>query len=121
MRLFGTKNIESNSQSTKDLKGNSRSQEKRLTKYISSRYIKENFFFFVGCICAILAESNPICVIIIYSTLLLSAAEVICVFFSQIWIIYIIHVLKALGNYANILIAILCCGDWIDFIIEVGH
>eukprot|EP00826_Nyctotherus_ovalis_P040547 TRINITY_DN4007_c0_g2_i3.p1 TRINITY_DN4007_c0_g2~~TRINITY_DN4007_c0_g2_i3.p1 ORF type:complete len:125 (+),score=42.22 TRINITY_DN4007_c0_g2_i3:401-775(+) len=78
----------------------------RLTKLEKGHYIKGNVFFFVGCMCAILAESKGYCVFFIYLVLLLKVVELAGHLFGFLWVSYIGHALVALVNYINIFVAI---------------
>ena len=82
-------------------------KETRLTKLEKGHYIKGNLFFFVGCLCAILAGSKGYCVFLIYLVLLFKAVELGGHLFGFLWISYLCHSLVVVVNYINIFVAII--------------
>ena len=80
--------------------------ETKYTKFIKGHYLKNNFFFFVGCVCAILAGSSEYTIILIYSVLGIRILELFGLSCGLLWISYIAHTAGALINYANIINAI---------------
>ena len=68
--------------------------------------MKGNFFFFVGCFCAIIGASKDHCIIITYFIFLVKLAELVGVYFGFLWLCYVSHFLGALINYTNIITAI---------------
>lgn len=80
--------------------------ETKFTKVVKGHYLKNNFFFFVGCMCVILAENTNHCWILIYVVLGLKIVEIFGLFFSVIWLCYICNLGNIVINYYNIVIAI---------------
>ncbi len=70
------------------------------------RYLKNNFFFFVGCFCAIVGGSKSHCIVISYFIFLTKLAEIGGLWFGLLWVSYIGHFLSAIINYINIITAI---------------
>eukprot|EP00826_Nyctotherus_ovalis_P044778 TRINITY_DN4870_c0_g1_i9.p1 TRINITY_DN4870_c0_g1~~TRINITY_DN4870_c0_g1_i9.p1 ORF type:complete len:106 (+),score=31.59 TRINITY_DN4870_c0_g1_i9:304-621(+) len=80
--------------------------EVKFTKVVKGHYLKNNFFFLVGCMCVILAENTKSCWILVYVVLGLKLTEIIGLFFGAIWLCHICNIGNIGINYYNIVIAI---------------
>lgn len=81
-------------------------KDKSFTHVIHGHYLKDNLFFFVGCLCAIIGGSKDHTILISYIVLTLKIGELAGLYFGLLWICYIGGVLTALVNYINMITAI---------------
>lgn len=79
----------------------------KCTKFLKGHYLKNSFFFFVGCICAILAESTWLCTGIIWGVLGIRLLEIFGLALGQLWLCYFAHLVGIVANYYNIINAII--------------
>ena len=80
--------------------------ETKYTKVVKGHYLKNNFFFFVGCICAIMAGTKEYCLWLIYAVIGLKFFELIGLSIGFLWLCYGCHLVGAVVNYINIITAI---------------
>ena len=77
-----------------------------MVKTIYNRYLRNNFFFFVGVFCIVTCSAADHCIIISYVVLFTKLLEIVGLFFGMLWICYLAHALGELANYVNIITAI---------------
>ena len=82
-------------------------RDTRFSKLVKGHYLKNNFFFFVASLCAILAGSKTHSVVLIFMVLALRTVELAGVYFGFLWASYIADALVAITNYINILTALM--------------
>ncbi len=76
------------------------------SKLIKGHYLKNNLFFFVGCLCAVVAGSKDYCVILIYLVLGLRTGELAGLHFGLLWVSYACHFVSVVFNYTHMITAI---------------
>ncbi len=81
-------------------------RDTRFTKLISGHYLKNNLFFFVGCLCAVVAGSKDYCVVLIFLVLALRTGELAGLYFGLLWVSYLCHLVSVAFNYTHIITAI---------------
>ncbi len=81
-------------------------RDTRFTKLIKGHYLKNNLFFFASVLCAIVADSQEHCVIMIFLVLLLRTAQLFGLFFGFLWLSYAMDLIVVAFNYTHIFTAI---------------
>lgn len=80
--------------------------ETKFTKAVKGHYLKSNFWFFVGIICAMLAGSKDYCLSLIYVVLGIKLVQLVAFGCGYLWLCFLCDLGDAAVNYVNIFAAI---------------